>query len=293
MDTNQTLHEQVERLKEFLLTKGYSPKTLRNYSKHWGELIAYADESGCESYSTKMCSEFLKRGHESGDAERSRKTTNDSVRAVNLLASFLQSGSVAACQKRASLPVEYEEINAHYMDHLRVLGQQPKSLKTKQSRIRQFLLHISAEGINEIGALTKADLLKFMNHLKNRCSASGSGCILYTVKDFLAFCSSENAISNGIQSIIKGIHVNPNENLPSVYSVDEIKSLLGAVNRETPEGKKHFAMLSLMAVIGLRSSDVINLKLNDIKWTEGTLEFNQKKRVFSPGCLCPMKSSSL
>jgi integrase len=60
-------------------------------------------------------------------------------------------------------------------------------------------------------------------------------------------------------------------------SQDEIKSILNKVDRDTDLGKRDYAIILLAARSGLRGSDVINLKLNDIDWRAGKITLTQKK----------------
>ena len=44
--------------------------------------------------------------------------------------------------------------------------------------------------------------------------------------------------------------------MPSVYSVEEIKRMEAALNRETPCGKRNYAILLLATRLGIRSGDI-------------------------------------
>ena len=281
MEKRCTINEQVDQVKEFLLGKGYAAKTIKVYSRCWRKLIDYARANGCESFNKRLGNEFLQNEFGENNTELFFRKEKIFARSVKLLESFLQSGNIAATQPRCPLPpVWYRNIYDRYVNHLINLGQQQTSLKTKKSRLRSFILFLSGNGSKSIKTLTKSDLLRFMDYLTKKYASIGKANILYTVKDFLKFCVSENMISENIPLIIKGIYTNPNENLPSVYSAGEIKSILEAVNRSTATGKKVYAILSLAAILGIRSSDIINIKLDDIKWSKKAIEFRQKKTGF-------------
>jgi site-specific recombinase XerD len=292
MEKKRMIDEQVEQIKEFLYGKGYVAKTIIVFSRCWCRLMDYARANGYESFTKHLGNEFLQNELGENYTELFSQKEKSLVRSVRLLESFLQSGNIAAYQSRSPLlPVEYRNIYDRYVNHLINLGQQPQSLKTKKSRLRQFIFFLSDNEIKSIKTLTKSDLLRFMDFLKKKYSSVGKVNILYTVKDFLVFCVSENMISEKLPSIIKGVFVNPNEKLPSVYSAGEIKSILEAVDRSTTKGKKDYAILSLVAILGIRSSDIINIKLGDIKWHEKAIEFRQKKTGFF-ACL-PMPGNTV
>lgn len=60
-------------------------------------------------------------------------------------------------------------------------------------------------------------------------------------------------------------------------SSEEISLLLGSIGRETANGKRDFAAMSLEAVSGLRAGDIVSLQLDDICWIKYELWLVQGK----------------
>jgi len=134
--------------------------------------------------------------------------------------------------------------------------------------------------IKSVELISPEDIVRFMAFLTPKYSSTARGNILYTVKDFLNFCVLEGIAHENLPLMIKCIYTNPNETLPSVYSNEEINRILKAVNRNTIEGKKSYAILVLASLLGIRASDIINMKLADIKWDQKAIEFHQHKSGF-------------
>lgn len=53
--------------------------------------------------------------------------------------------------------------------------------------------------------------------------------------------------------------------IPSVYSVDEIKRIEKSIDTSTIQGKRDYAIILLASRMGLRSGDIVKLKIEDIK----------------------------
>jgi len=78
------------------------------------------------------------------------------------------------------------------------------------------------------------------------------------------------------------IFTNKRERILSFYSIEEIKRVISTVDRSSLYGKRDFAVILLAAELGIRSSDIIRLKLSDIHWERNTIEFIQHKtKVFN------------
>lgn len=53
--------------------------------------------------------------------------------------------------------------------------------------------------------------------------------------------------------------------IPSVYSIDEIKRIEESIDTSTIRGKRDYAIILLASRMGLRSGDIVKLKIEDIK----------------------------
>jgi len=67
--------------------------------------------------------------------------------------------------------------------------------------------------------------------------------------------------------------------LPTVWTEDEIESLVNAVDMTNPIGKRDYAMILLGARLGLRFGDIRNLKLDDIDWSNKQITILQSKTM--------------
>ncbi len=72
--------------------------------------------------------------------------------------------------------------------------------------------------------------------------------------------------------------------LPDTLSVDEIDSLIAAINLETDEGERNRAMLETLYGCGLRVSELVSLKISDLFFDEGFIKITGKgnKQRFVP-----------
>ena len=72
--------------------------------------------------------------------------------------------------------------------------------------------------------------------------------------------------------------------LPSAISADQVDQLLAGMDRRSALGRRDYAILLLLARLGLRSSEVAFLELDDIDWNTGTLHIRTKggKRIAFP-----------
>ena len=68
-----------------------------------------------------------------------------------------------------------------------------------------------------------------------------------------------------------------NTNIRTYYTKEEIIKMLNAIDIRTKQGKEDYLILSLICYLGLRISDVVNLKLSDIDFNENKISIIQYK----------------
>ena len=72
--------------------------------------------------------------------------------------------------------------------------------------------------------------------------------------------------------------------IPSVWTTDELKKLIGAIDRESPKGKRDYAIILLACCLGMRSSDIKHLKMENFHWAEKETccSFNPRQKLLCP-----------
>ncbi len=59
--------------------------------------------------------------------------------------------------------------------------------------------------------------------------------------------------------------------VPAVLSPQEVERVLSATNRSTTPGRRDYAILLLLARLGLRAGEIVSLELSDVRWRSGEL----------------------
>lgn len=139
------------------------------------------------------------------------------------------------------------------------------TIGTYTDALKIFLRFYSGKHISEI---TNDDLVLFNNEyiLKNKLSSSFQNQVVNAIKLFFRTIENKHMQPELIHRP-KRTHT-----LPNVLSKEEVKLIL-----EAHGNIKHKAMLSLIYSCGLRRSELLNLKLNDIDSKRGLVIIRQSK----------------
>ena len=134
-----------------------------------------------------------------------------------------------------------------------------------------------------IDNLNKKDLLNYTEYLKNKLSKTSINHNISVVKSFYKYLIINENFKLNPTDILET--PKKEKTLPKVLSYDEVKLLLDVdlINKYSYRNK---AMLELMYATGLRVSELVNLKLNNIDLTDDlvkTMGKGSKERIIPIG----------
>ena len=109
---------------------------------------------------------------------------------------------------------------------------------------------------------------RFLIHLLERKHKKSSQAReLSGVKSFFNYLLITDKIESSPAEFISA--PKSSRTLPDVLSVEEVERIIGSIDTTTVKGRRDRAMLELMYSCGLRVSELISLKLNDLFFGEG------------------------
>lgn len=90
--------------------------------------------------------------------------------------------------------------------------------------------------------------------------------VLSGIRSFFRYLLIEGEIKENPASLIESPKIG--FKLPEVLSVNEIDRIIGAIDLSKPEGHRNKAIIETLYGCGLRVSELVNLRLTDIHYTE-------------------------
>ena len=140
-------------------------------------------------------------------------------------------------------------------------------------RYQEFIQNSGARGISESDT---ALILKHMIALRNAgLGARSRARHLVSLRGFYRFAVQEKVLKHDPAALVD--LPKTSLKLPDVLSVEEVSQLLSTPDPAKPTGARDAAMLELLYAAGLRVSELVNLKLQNVNLESGFV------RVFGKG----------
>ena len=110
--------------------------------------------------------------------------------------------------------------------------------------------------------VTLSDLQQFIRYVGELGMTPASQArIISGIRSFYKFCLMENLVEKDPTALLEAPRLK--RALPDVLSIEEIESIIGAIDLSKPEGERNKAILESMYSCGLRVSEVISLRLSN------------------------------
>lgn len=142
------------------------------------------------------------------------------------------------------------------------------------SDLEKLLKYLAAEG-KDFRDVTLDDLETFSAGLRDLgIQPRSQARILSGIRSFYHFLVMEDYITQDPSELLESPQTG--KHLPDVMTVEEIDTLIGAIDRTSREGQRNRAILETLYSCGLRVSELCALRLSDLYLDEGFIKVEGK-----------------
>lgn len=176
-----------------------------------------------------------------------------------------------------SSKLHYQLILKKFLDNLKFKELSDEYIYSNKKALKNFFKYLMINNVSHISKITNDNIFNYILTL-NRYSQSYKYDIVSKIRIFLKFMYLNNFTSRDFTLTIPKIKINHNNKIPhTIWSSDEINKILNSIDTTTKIGKRDYAIFMLLTHLGLRFSDVKNIKFEDIDWQMNILNINQNK----------------
>ncbi len=159
-------------------------------------------------------------------------------------------------------------LDAFYQFLLLERGLSRNTVAAYASDLMKFQLYLKGKGIKDVQVVTTKDIENFLYTLAQQgLSARSRARALTAVKTFFRFLIYNGRLDKNPASLVEAPRFG--QKLPQVLSLEEVERLLTAPDISTPKGLRDKAMLELLYATGVRVSELVQLRLNQVNLEVG------------------------
>ncbi len=186
-------------------------------------------------------------------------------------------GTIAPAAKSETTP--HEQIFAEFGDYLKSeRGLTPKSIVRHLPFIRQFLREVCPAGQGDLGEIRQESVIAYIERHARDWSPSSGKAMCSSLRTFLRYLYHQGLNPLALAGCVPSIRRWTLASLPSHLSAAQVHKVLDGCDRATAMGRRDYAILMMLARLGLRADEVATLTLDDIDWRSGEMLVSAKGR---------------
>ena len=213
-------------------------------------------------------------------ARRRRPTRNDLSALQRLLELLRRHEVVAAAALPATTPAE--RLQSEFRLYLR---QERALAATTQAAYTAFVSEFLTERFGarpvDLSRLCAADITRFVRRRASTIQSKRVQLMTTALRSFLRFARYQGDIETDLAACIPAVANWKQSTLPRALPPDQVEQVLNSVDRKTALGRRDYAILLILARLGLRAGEIRALTLEDLDWKEGLITVRGKAGRFS------------
>jgi integrase/recombinase XerD len=165
-----------------------------------------------------------------------------------------------------------ERLTHEYLLYLRQeRGLASGTIQSRRSYVIRFLAGFLTSGRVDLSGLCSADVVTFVQRQAAKASPNGAMLLTSTLRSFLHYARYQGYIQNDLAAAVPAVANWSMQSIPRSLPRNQVERVISSCNRQTAIGRRDYAMLLLLARLGLRAGEVASLLLDDIDWQGGSI----------------------
>jgi site-specific recombinase XerD len=142
--------------------------------------------------------------------------------------------------------------------------------------VRRFLSFRFGGEERNVEQIQARDISRFLLKTRSLTSPGVAKLMTCALRSFFRFLFQRGAIRTNLASSVCTVASWRLAKVPSYLEPDEVEHVLAACDRSRIAGLRDYAIILLIARLGLRASEIVNAELDDVDWLAGVLAVRGK-----------------
>ena len=276
------LPDLISGLEQELLRLGYTKGSMTFYRRRWNQLMAYAQDRGECYYTEQLGMDFLKEffGITQEDFSRTLpQAETQEIRVIRMVGDFQLHHAVLRRylkHKEILTTPFFVDIRSRFRSSCEKKGYSQVTTEHYVKQSSYLMDYLAAQGMDDFTEVTLDTVNAYIRTLAGFSYKTVEQHIC-SLRAFFRFLYQEGTVPDDLTAKMPMVKARKQTAIPSVWTHEELKQLIGAIDRGSPKGRRDYAIILIACRLGLRCTDIKNLCFENFNWTEKKLCFTQSK----------------
>ncbi len=255
---------------------GYAESSLRTYRGICAKIVRYFEERDVEWFDINLGQKFIVEY--GGDRYGTNGDLKNYCRAVHMLSDLQQYGMIF--KQTPGVKKEFSPGFRPLFDEFVQYNRNRGIAEDSVRHLRWVLTRFEDYLLNRRVAVFRQVESQHLNAYVETLAGYGRNTISFHISylnRLLKYAFQEGYHTLDLSVVMPCVKYGQSKRLPAVFTEDEIKRILENVNRDSPIGKRNYAIILLLSRLGIRISDILNLQFDSIDWERKRITIQQQK----------------
>jgi len=246
--------------------EGYAPTTVREKCAFLAEI-----SEGLEAQGLSL--EALgERDPGRLDRHHRARLPRGAAATINQMLRYLRDLGCIQQPTRLVAPTPIDEITRGFGEFLWAeRGLSRSTLANYLPIVQRFLVEQFGGDALQFDKLRAPAIHQFVVRRAQTGSPGRAKLMVTAIRSFLRFLQQRGVIAADLAAAVPGVASWSLSHLPKTLQPEQVEGLLASCDLSTPTGKRDYAILLLLARLGLRGGEVVAMTLDDLDWGCGEI----------------------
>ncbi|MGE5682207.1 MAG: site-specific integrase [Bacillota bacterium] len=282
MEQKLTIYELIDLVLKELKRRNYGYNTYCQFHAFYKKFSAYLQEHNEKYFSEELGRKYL---HDVYDCtvdyynNKMSKGERNHIRKIRVLGDYQLHGVLVkriVKKKSYKKPLQFEQELTAYEAECESRDYSKRGMRTRLQRLYFFIDYLDSIKLQSVKQITPEIISGYVKTIFHHHEKSISS-ILTTLRVFLRFLYLSKFMDYDLSLKVPKQNKYYYPRIPSVWNKEEVHRMLIGIDRGNPTGKRDYAILLLVAKLGMRVGDVKSLMLSNLNWDKKTIEIIQTK----------------
>lgn len=277
------IHELMDKVLADLRRQKYADYTVGSYRHCYNGLAKFIEGKNVAYYSNALAIDYVQHKFSitiDGLYGQCPSNVRPSIRALKLLSDYSTNNVVIKKGRPGKKPFECPDVFRADYEAFKLACKSRNYAPLGEASLfwslHKFLIFMKKEGLDSSSEMTSIHILKFLSSQKDY-SSRYIATTISRLRNYLRFLYQEGIIEHDLCKCLPHMRITRSPFIPSVWEQTDVKKLLGSIDRQNPKGKRDYAILLLVARLGLRVGDIRALKLSALNWNRKLISVIMQK----------------
>jgi site-specific recombinase XerD len=276
----QTIDELTKDFLRYLRNVRRSESTIRKYLAAWEKLKIYMKAHRQKVYTAKIGKSFLVSELGKFNFDDLPLNKKHFVSKIEALEDFQNTGIVLLGMRRKPPKELTGAIGESMRDFInykvKVYSLSKATITGYELYLHSFICFLKEKRIRSVCRITSSEVIQFIDRY-NPNKPAARHVALCIIRGYLKYLFERGIIEIDYSKKLPSDNYKQQPKLPSTFTKEEIEQFISVIDRGSPKGKRDYAIFLLALKLGFRSSDIANLKFENIFWQTNEFVLEQKK----------------